>query len=172
LLAAITLFALATPTPADGGTLQLVQTAGPFVVTVFTTPTPLRAGPVDISVMVQNQLDQKPVLDGQVLVELQGEGGLVLKAQAVRGQAQNNLLYASLIKIPEPGRWALSVTISRGQDSAKVFGSITVGSAKGFMLSYWRSLALPSIIIVLFVLNQWLKRRGIAFSAKDLDRSE
>ena len=160
LFAAITLFALATKAGADGGTVQLAQTAGPFVVTVFTAPTPLRAGPVDISVMVQNQLDQQPVLDGQVLVELRSEDGVVVRAQAMRGQAQNNLLYAALINVPEPGRWALEVTTSRGQSSAKVNGNIKVGSASGFLLSYWRSLALPSIMIVLFVLNQWLKRRG------------
>jgi len=159
LFLALTLIALAPTARADGGKVQLVQTDGPFVVTVFTAPAPLRAGPVDISVMVQNRLDQQPVLDGHVLVELQNDNGILVKAQALRGQAENNLFYAALINVPAPGRWRLEVTISRGHDSAKISGSITVASARGFWSSNWRSLALPSIVIVLFVLNQWLKRR-------------
>lgn len=139
--------------------MQLVQSDGPFVVTVFTSPAALRVGPVDVTVMVQNRVDQQPVLDAQVVVELKSEDGLLVKTQALRGLGRNNLLYAALIKVPEPGRWVLGVTTGRGQDSAKVVGSITVSPARGFWFSNWRSLTLPSIIIVLFVLNQWLKRR-------------
>jgi hypothetical protein len=161
LFVALSLIALATTARADQGTVQLVQRNGPFVVTVFTAPAPLRAGPIDVSVMVQNQLDQQPVLDGQVLVELQSENGVVVRAEALRGQAENDLLYAALINVPAPGRWVLEVTTSRGQDSAKIVGTIIVASAKGFWFSNWRSLALPPIVIVLFVLNQWLKKRRI-----------
>ncbi len=156
---ALSLVALATTARAGQGTVQFVQTDGPFVVTVFTAPSPLRAGPVDVSVMAQNRLDQRPVLDGQVLVELQSKNGVVVRAEALRGQAENDLLYAALINVPESGRWVLNVTINREHELAKISGSITVDSARGCWFSNWRSLALPSIVIVLFVLNQWLKRR-------------
>jgi len=39
---------------ADGGTLRLWERAGNYKVAVFTDPTPLRAGPVDVSVFVQD----------------------------------------------------------------------------------------------------------------------
>ena len=39
---------------ADGGLLRARQAAGPFIVSIFTAPEPLRAGPVDVSVFVQS----------------------------------------------------------------------------------------------------------------------
>ena len=39
---------------ADGGTVQLRKEAGALVITVFTSPAPLSAGPVDISLLLQN----------------------------------------------------------------------------------------------------------------------
>ncbi len=55
---------------ADGGTVQFTKAAGPFVVTVFATPSPLRAGPVDISLMIQQSNNQQPLLDCDVEIEL------------------------------------------------------------------------------------------------------
>ena len=52
----ITLIVLGLETAvwADGGTLRTRQQAGPFIVSIFTAPEPLRAGPVDVSVLVQS----------------------------------------------------------------------------------------------------------------------
>src|SRR5690348_8298122 len=61
---------------ADGGVVQLEKAAGPFVVTVFTTPSPLRAGPIDISLMIQSRENQQPLLDCQALVQLRKEGAM------------------------------------------------------------------------------------------------
>ena len=47
-------FLLAAPARGDGGTVRISERAGPYRVTVFTSPSPLRAGPVDVSVLVQD----------------------------------------------------------------------------------------------------------------------
>ncbi len=39
---------------ADGGAVRLRQRSGGYQIAVFTEPTPLRAGPVDVSVLVQD----------------------------------------------------------------------------------------------------------------------
>ncbi|HEV3259998.1 MAG TPA: hypothetical protein VG013_24230, partial [Gemmataceae bacterium] len=39
---------------ADGGAIRLSEQKGDYQITVFTAPTPLRAGPVDVSVLIQN----------------------------------------------------------------------------------------------------------------------
>jgi hypothetical protein len=39
---------------ADGGALRASRQCGDYRVSVFTSPTPLRAGPVDVSVLVQD----------------------------------------------------------------------------------------------------------------------
>jgi Cytochrome c oxidase caa3 assembly factor (Caa3_CtaG) len=51
LLLVVALVAQVVTTHVHGGRVQLHQAADPFVVTVFTAPTPLHAGPVDISVL-------------------------------------------------------------------------------------------------------------------------
>jgi cytochrome c oxidase assembly factor CtaG len=54
-----------------GGEVRLMEKAGPFLITVFSDPTPLRVGPVDISVMVQDEDGGRPILAAEVTVQLQ-----------------------------------------------------------------------------------------------------
>ena len=146
---------------ADGGTLQFKKSAGPFSITVFTTPSPLRSGPVDISLIIQSS-DNQPLLDCVTEVQLRKEGEVSIRSEATHGAAQNKLFYAAQVRIPKAGVWDLEVTIRRGDDSAKVSGTITLAASKPVLLVYWRSLAIPPILISLFALNQWLKRRRTA----------
>ncbi len=145
---------------ADGGAVQFEKSAGPFVITVFTTPSPLRAGPVDISLMIQSRENQQPVLDCHALVQLHKEGAMSIRSEATHEAAQNKLLYAAQVKVPEPGPWELEAAIKHGNDLINVAGEITVASSNPVLLIYWRSLALPPLFISLFAVNQWLKRRG------------
>jgi hypothetical protein len=154
------LLALCARAQADGGLLQLRQTAGRFVVTVFAAPTPPRAGPVDISVLAEDLTNGRATLDGEVIVRLWREGGMTVVGRATRNVAQNNLIYSTLMNLPEAGRWELEVTIKQGESKASVLGQIWVAQPRPFLLSYWRSLSLPWIVVALFALNQWLKRRA------------
>jgi hypothetical protein len=159
LFVAIALFACTMQMHADGGTVQFERTAGLFVITVFTTPSPLRAGAADISLMVQDRESRQPMLDCQALVQLHKKGAMSISSAATHEAAQNKLLYAAQVNIPEPGDWELEVLIEGSDHSASVTGPIAVASSRPFLLTFWRSLALPPIVILLFGLNQWLKRR-------------
>jgi hypothetical protein len=77
---------------------------------VFTTPTSLRAGPVDISVLVQDREDGQPVLDSDVSVWLRRDGGRTVGGPATRAVAQNNLLYCTAVHLPEAGQWGIGDT--------------------------------------------------------------
>lgn len=139
--------------------MQFTKAAGPFAVTVFATPSPLRAGPVDISLMIQQSNNQQPLLDCDVEIELRKEGESTICSAATHEAAQNKLFYAAQVRIPEPGVWEVEAAIRRGEDSAKVSGPITLAAPSPVLLSYWRSVAIPPVFISLFALNQWLKRR-------------
>jgi hypothetical protein len=52
------------------------------------------------------------------------------------------------------------VTIKQGKETASILGQVSAAAPTPFLLSYWRSLLLPPIVIVMFALNQWLKRRS------------
>jgi len=161
LLLVAALLALTTRAQADGGFVELQQEVGPFVVTVFSAPGPLRAGPVDISVLVQDRASGQTVLDAEVFVRLKGPGGITLVERATREAAQNRLLYSALMNLPEAGQWELEVTIKQGRETASIAGLVSAAAPTPFLLSYWRSLSLPPIVIAVFALNQWLRRRAL-----------
>lgn len=160
LLLAVALSALNSRARADGGFVLLHQTDGPFVITVFAAPNPPRVGPVDISVLAQDREDGRAALDGEVIVRLRREGGMTVVGQATREAARNKLLYSALMNLPEAGKWELEVTIKQGRSMASVLGQVWVAQPRPFLLSYWRSLSLPWIVVTLFAMNQWLKRRA------------
>lgn len=142
----------------DGGLLRLKQTAGPYDISVFTAPTPLRVGRIDVSILVLRQTDHAPVLDAAVDVGLRGPGG-ERAATASVAAATNKLLYAALIDVPAPGRWSLSARVRRGENDVTVAGDVEVAPALGPAWTFWPYLALPAIVIGLFGLNQWLRAR-------------
>ena len=56
----------------DAGTLRVSERLGSYQVTVFTAPAPVRAGPVDVSVLVQN--DKGTPIDREVILSLWPRG--------------------------------------------------------------------------------------------------
>lgn len=144
----------------DGGVVQLSETVGDLLVTVFTAPTPLRAGPIDVSVMVQERDAQRPILDAAVSVVLRSRAGdATLRAAATREQATNMLLYAAIVDLPAPGDWDLEVTVDRAGRKARVVTGLSAAAPVSPLLSFWPYLAFPPALIALFALHQWLDGR-------------
>jgi FixH len=159
ILVAVALFAQVHLALADGGVVQMQRSAGQFVITVFTAPAPLRVGPADISILVQDSSNHNPVLDANVTVRLYREGGEAIDAEAGRERSKNKLLYGALLRLPEAGRWKIEVIVLRNSVKARISGAIIVAPRQPFLFAYWWTLALPPVAIGLFIINQWLKSR-------------
>jgi hypothetical protein len=144
---------------ADGGTLQFRKQAGPYIVTVFTAPVPLRAGIADVSVMVQDGQDNSPVLDANVSIQLSKTDEQIIDAKATSSQATNKLLYASSVEFPGPGRWRLTVRVARGGAGGETAGDIAVLPEEAPLITYWIYFAVVPLGVTLFALNQWLKKK-------------
>lgn len=142
----------------DGGVVRLSQTAGPFEITLFTAPTPLRVGVVDVSVLVQTAADHTPVLDAEVQVALRGPG-LERTGAATHAPATNKLLYAALLDVPGPGRWTLAAQVHAGERDATVSCAVDVAPPLPPVVAFWPYFAFPGALIALFALHQWLKRQ-------------
>jgi len=147
----------ATAALADGGLVRVSETAGPFVVTVFTAPTPLRVGRADVSVMVQTAGDRSAVLDAEVELVARAYH-TELHTIATREAATNKLLYAALIDLPAPGAWTIEARVRRGE-SVAVSCDVTVEPARAAVIAYWPYFAAPALIIAVFALHQWLVAR-------------
>jgi hypothetical protein len=145
---------------ADGGAVQLQKQAGPFVITVFTAPAPLSAGPVDISVLLQNRNGLEPVMDASVSLILRSEASRAkIQAQPTRERAQNKLLYAAPVTLAESGKWQINVSILRNGERTEATGIIDVAPASQEPASYWSYIAVPPLTIVLFAIRERLIRR-------------
>jgi len=146
---------------ADGGTLQLRKPAGPWIVTVFSTPVPLRVGVADLSVMVQRANDRDSVLDAQVKLHLTRSSAsnvVEIVAPATRAQASNKLLYAARVTLLSSGMWRLEVDVARQGSAALVSGDLNVLPPQPPMKARWPYFVMVPLFVLLFAVNQWLKK--------------
>jgi hypothetical protein len=110
---AVLLLLAAAPLLANGGTVRISREAvGPYLVSVFTSPTPLRTGEVDVSVLVQDTV-REAVLDVPVMVEARPVGfeAAPVRYEATRRQATNRLFKAAKFPLTEAGDWELRVRV-------------------------------------------------------------
>ena len=84
---------------------------GGYQITVFTAPTPFRAGPVDISALVQDASTGDPLTQVRVTVRMTKPGGPALEYPATTEAATNKLFHAAQFELPEPGRWDMQVQV-------------------------------------------------------------
>jgi hypothetical protein len=156
------LLASAGPLRADGGSVRARQTIGPYSVTVFTAPPPLRVGLADISVFIQHAQSNAAVLDAAVAVKLQAadEPARTLQSAATRAAAVNKLLYAAEIDLPAPGRWRGTVTIRAGGHEYGVPFEVDAASALPPAVAFWPYLVAPFVAAATYALHQWLTRRS------------
>ena len=113
---------LAAPLLANGGTVRISsRPVGPYLVTVYSSPTPLRTGEVDVSVLVQDSAEQ--VLDVPIRVEarpvslVEGAGEPAssvssIAMEATRAQATNKLFKAAKFQVNAPGAWEFTVKVA------------------------------------------------------------
>lgn len=144
------------PALADGSVMRMQQTAGPFIITVFTSP--LAAGPIEISIMVQDSSNNDPVLDAEVRVRLDEDGARehqTIRAEASRGRSKNKLLYAALVNLPEAGRWRIEVSVAKESRETRIDLAIVAAQPRNRLVAYWWAFAFPPLAIILFAINQW-----------------
>ena len=67
----------ARQTRGDGGFLRLCERSGPYQVAVFTSPTPLRVGPVDFSVLLQDAATGTVLSDARIVFRIMPPGPAV-----------------------------------------------------------------------------------------------
>ena len=141
---------------ADGGALRVTRAAGPFVVSVFTAPEPLRVGRADVSVLVQSQANNEVLLGANVELRLRGPDGAEQTLAASHAMATNRLLQSAQVELPSPGQWQLEVVVDH---AATVACELPVGPRSRLVADHWMPLAVPPICIFLFAWRARLSAR-------------
>ncbi|ACO34652.1 MULTISPECIES: hypothetical protein [Acidobacterium] len=145
---------------ADGGRLQFRKPAGPFVVTLFTTPDPLTPGRADFSVVVERPGVQGIVSDARVtfvLTPADGQGEPIT-LQATHGQATTRFLEAANFSLPKQGLWRIAIHVSQGAESGVCTGEFRVAPPNLITNEVAWQIAIVPIMMLLFLLHQWRKR--------------
>jgi hypothetical protein len=148
---------------ADGGTVRLSQRAGGYRITVFTEPTPFRAGPVDVSVLVQDAATGQVVPGAQVTVRAapSGRGDAAAEYPATTEAATNKLLRAALFELPEAGLWEFEVVVQGPLGVGRARCEVEAAQPWPPWLGFWPWVAWPAVVIALFAVHQLLVRRAV-----------
>lgn len=151
----------ASPARADGGKVRVSEHRGRFHITVFTTPTPPRAGPVDISVLVQDAATGEPLTDTHVAIELSPakSENRRIAARATHEAATNALLLSAVVDLPTPGAWEVLVRIEQADHHAEVRFEMEIQPPPPgwFKLAGW--IAWPAAVILLYGMHRLLAAR-------------
>ncbi|CAA9333894.1 MAG: hypothetical protein AVDCRST_MAG40-2068 [uncultured Gemmatimonadaceae bacterium] len=132
---------------ANGGTLRLASAAaGPYAVSVYTSPSPLAPGPVDVGLLVQRP-GSTAVVDGATVA---------ITGRATRERATNKLYYAAAFVLPEAGRWRIDATVGGAAGTGDVGSEVAVGGA-GLPVG---RLALASLLATLALAAAWRALRA------------
>jgi len=163
---------------ADGGVVRMRERAGPFLITLFSSPAELSVGPADISVLVQARDTGEVVLEGSVDLTLVPPGGVSTPigdpfcgpgdqtamsttrvVEATHGRAVNKLLYSARVEFPAAGAWQVRVRVRHrdGEGNAACVFPVIRSSTRRTRV--WPGLVLPPVMVGVFVLHQRLRRR-------------
>jgi hypothetical protein len=157
---------LAATAHGDGGTVRLSEQVGGYLVTVFTAPTPLRAGPIDVSVLVQDARTGQPAAVNEVLLRLRQMGESTLEQTATREQATNRLLYAAKFDLPAPGTWPVEVRVrGAGGEVAREF-EVYAAEPLPRWVELWGWIFLPVVGVVVFLAHQALRSKKPEFACR------
>ncbi len=145
---------------ADGGTLRLSQRSGEYQISVFTSPAVLRAGVVDISVLVQDSATGAVRNDVPISVELNpaDQPALKLEQPATTSAATNKLFRAALFDVPRSGSWDATVSTGERQLTSLSFKfEVAPPPPAWLQLAPW--VGWPLVLVALFVWHQRLASR-------------
>jgi hypothetical protein len=155
---------------ADGGTVRLVEHCENYRLAVFTTPTPVRAGPVDVSVLVQ-EADTGELAAG-IHVTIQAESrdsrGVAIERQTTTESATNKLYYAAAFDLPEPGWYSVEVSIDGPKGKVVAHFDMEAADPLPSWLAVWPWVAWPGLAILLFGVHQVLVRRRLRHAMTDV----
>lgn len=145
------LLALFRPHPAlaHGGGFTQVSAApvGPYRVTVWTAPQPIRAETLlHVTVAVADE-SQQPVLDATVLVQLYAAGAddALISLEATTAQSTNKLFYEVDFLPPQTGLHQIEVAVSGPEGQGTVTFDVEVEPPSN---NTWLLIALAALILV------------------------
>jgi hypothetical protein len=153
----------------DGGDVRYSGRHGDRQITVFTAPTPLRSGVVDVSVLVQDVNTGKTLPDVPVAVSAHSirHPQKRIRSPATTDAATNKLLRAAQLPLSEPGPWHLEVAVEDYGQEPSIGFDVEIADALPPWVQTGLWIGWPLAAIAIFVLHQLLVRRRQARNSSE-----
>lgn len=155
------------------GKMQLsAAAAGPFRMTVFTSPDPAVLGDIHVAALIFTAEDAIPVLEADVLVTMEpiGSSGQPLVQQAVVGDSENKLLFEAVIAVSQEANYLVTVSV---EDAAGQTGSASFemeissdGGINWALLIPLILLGLAGIGVILWYITRKNRREDISLEGE------
>jgi hypothetical protein len=148
---------VAVPARGDGGTVQIRETHGAVQVTVFTSPTPLRVGLIDASVLVQDSSTGATLTDAEIEIVVHPVDAphRAQRCTASSERAVNKLLRAAEFELTAPGPTEFEVIVeSANRPHVQLRFQADVAPALPRWVAYWAWFTWPALVVVLFAIRQ------------------
>ena len=161
LLVVVFLFQPLAALYADGGAVRLSEQRGNYRITVFTSPNPLRAGPVDVSIFVQDAAPGEPVPDAQISVRAapRERPEAAIHQRATSKAATNKLFQAALIDLPEAGWWDVAIIVEGLRAPVEVHFEMEAEQPLPRVWEMMPWITWPVVVVFLFLVHKGLVQR-------------
>lgn len=138
------------------------EAAGPFTISLFTTPEALAIGPADLSVLVEQGGGGPVLLDADVALTLTPRDceGPPIQVRLTHAAATNRLLDEVQISLPCAGVWQARLMVREGGREANIATELTVTEHSSRRGTIWLFALLPGCIVALFLWIQAEKHRA------------
>ncbi|HEU5237135.1 MAG TPA: hypothetical protein VFU37_08340 [Pyrinomonadaceae bacterium] len=77
-----------------------------------------------------------------------------MRTEATHAQARNKLLYCTLIDLPKPGHWKMSLLVVQAAERIEFASDLAVSQPQSPLIAHWKLMAFPVAIAILFILQQ------------------
>jgi len=145
---------------ADGGTVRCSERRGDLSVTVFTSPAPLCAGPVDVSVLLLDAKTGMPQGDVPIIVEavsFERQRRRFVRAATIES-ATNKMMRAADFELPA-GKWHLDVFVGDASKTSPIGFDADVAESIPSWVDTGLWICWPFLAMGLFVAHQMLAGR-------------
>lgn len=112
-LLAVMMFVVMPAAAHTEGVMQLAaEPAGPYNLTVWTSPDPVGVGELHVAIAAVLAEDASPVLEADIQVQLtQEEEGATISGAATVENSENKFLHEAVLDVSESGNYLVTITI-------------------------------------------------------------
>lgn len=151
--AAIAVLVVVQLAVADGGAVRLSQVSGPYRVTLITSPTPLRAGPIDVSVVVAAASGDEDLPDAPVTLSLapRNRPEAAISRNATTDGSTTGLFRTATFDVPREGDWTLVAEVSGRNGVTRAATDLRIGSALPRWTTFLGWMLAPAVPIAFYL---------------------